>query len=51
LSVGAVCIGPGDARGSAQVSAVAAIAKRMAKDDRRGFAVLKLAECEREGHR
>jgi diguanylate cyclase (GGDEF)-like protein len=46
LSVGAVCIGPGEARGSAQVSAVAALAKRRAKEDSCGFAMLRLAEYE-----
>ncbi len=44
LSAGAVCIGPGAARGSAHVSTVAAVAKRWAKEHASGFAVLELSE-------
>jgi diguanylate cyclase (GGDEF)-like protein len=44
LSAGAVRIGPEAARGSAHVSTAAAVAKRMAKEEASGFAVLELAE-------
>ncbi|WP_277182256.1 phosphodiesterase [Caballeronia sp. BR00000012568055] len=44
LSVGAVCVGPNEARGSAHVSAAAAVAKRMAKEEQGGVAVMSIGQ-------
>jgi diguanylate cyclase (GGDEF)-like protein len=44
LSAGVVCVGPDAARGSAHVSAAAAVAKSMAKEEASGIAVLDLGE-------
>ncbi|QSN65020.1 phosphodiesterase [Caballeronia sp. M1242] len=46
FSAGAVRVAPGTARGSAHVSATAAVAKRAAKEEASGFVVMDMREAE-----